>query len=114
MEAPDKELEVFSAILLHQYIRLAVAALYHQSGGEKKAFCFKINAENYEKMMAEPLQTALLNLDLKYDAEKEILTVTPNAEFIEQYENAIMEDVAEKFMTNYQHRYDKFIHLAEA
>ena len=56
----------------------------------------------------------MLNLDLKYDAEKEILTVTPNAEFIEQYENAIMEDVAEKFMTNYQHRYDKFIHLAEA
>lgn len=109
MEAPQEQLQVFSAILLHQYIRLMVAATYFQSGGKQKICRFAINATNYEQMRNEPLQTALLNLDLNYDTKTEILSVTPNDEFIEQYSNAIMEDVSEKFFTNYGHRYDKFI-----
>ena len=51
---------------------------------------------------------------LEYDAANSRLNVTPEAEFIEQYQNAIMKDVAEKYFTNYAHRYDKFIRFVPA
>ena len=109
MEKVDGELEVFSSILMQEYIRLMTAAAYHQSEGRQSTFVFDIAPSDYEKMRAEPLQTALLGLTLEYDAANSRLNVTPEAEFIEQYQNAIMKDVAEKYFTNYAHRYDKFI-----
>lgn len=114
MEKAEGELEVFSSILMQQYIRLMVAAAYHQSEGRQTTFSFAINPANYELMMQEPLQTALLNLELFYDKEAEKLNVTPNSEFIEQYQNAIMKDVAEKYFANYAHRYERYIRFIAA
>ena len=114
MEKVDGQLEVFSSILMQEYIRLMTAAAYHQSEGQQTVFGFDIAPNDYEQMMAEPLQTALLGLTLEYDAVNGRLNVTPNAEFIEQYQNAIMKDVAEKYFTNYAHRYDKFIRFVPA
>lgn len=109
MEKVDGPLEVFSSILIQQYIRLMTAAAYNQSEGKKHVFSFAMAPADYEQMISEPLQTALLNLDLQYDAASKQLNVTPNDEFIEQYQNAIMQDVAEKYFANYAHRYDKYI-----
>ncbi len=114
MEKVDSPLEMFSSILIQQYIRLMTAAAYHQSEGKQNVFSFIMEPADYEQMISEPLQTALLNLDLQYDAESKRLDVTPNAEFIEQYQNAIMQDVAEKYFANYAHRYDRYIRFIAA
>jgi len=111
MEAPTEELEVFSSILLQEYIRLMTAADYTGSEGSVKGTKFAINEENYKKMMSEPLQTALIGLDLHFSDG--VLTVMASEDFLKQYENKIMKEVVQMFAVNYKNRYAKFIKIIE-
>lgn len=111
MEAPTEELEVFSSILLQEYIRLMTAADYINHDGNRKSTRFTVNKENYDKMMAEPLQTALIGLDIQFD--KDVLTATPSEDFLKQYENKIIKEVVQMYWNNYKNRYAKFIKVIE-
>ena len=113
MAETDKTLEVFSAILIEQYIRLMTAAVYHRSEKQTVGANFKISAENYAKMREDESQTSLIGLDLKYDEQQNLLHVTPDAEFLEEFENNIMRDVALKFYDTNMHRYASYILLQE-
>ena len=111
MEAPKSELEVFSSILLQEYIRLMTAADYVRHENNLSGVKFAISEENYAKMMAEPLQTALIGLDLQF--VDDVLTVVPSEDFLKQYENKIMKEVVLMFWDNYKNRYAKFIKIIE-
>ena len=111
MEEPTEELKVFSSILLQEYIRLMTAADYAKHENNRKETKFKISEENYSKMMAEPLQTALIGLDLKFS--NDTLTVIPSEDFLKQYENKIMKEVVQMFWNNYKNRYAGFIKIIE-
>lgn len=113
MEKTNKELEVFSAILIEQYIRLMTAAVYHRSEKQIIGADFKISPENYAKMRQDASQTSLLGLELTYNEEQNILHATPDAEFLEEFENNIMRDVALKFYDTNMHRYKSYILLQE-
>ncbi len=109
MEDVQGELEVFAGILLQQYIRMFVAAVCIRAEDSTKVAKFKIAPEVYAKLREEPLQTSLLGLNLDYDASVQILTVTPDAEFLEEFTNNIMRDVALQYADTYKNRYAKFI-----
>ena len=113
-EKVEGELKVFSSILLQDYIRLMTAAVYIQTadtpcGGVK----FKISADTYEKMCAEPLKAPLIGLTLVYDAATEVLTGQADEAFIRQYDNKIMNSVALKYFEDYRHRYASYINYLE-
>ena len=109
MEEVKGQLEVFSAILLQQYIRLQTAAVCQCAEKICQEAKFKIAPDVYEKMVAEPLQTALLGLQLNYDTITQILTVVPDDEFLAEFTNNIMRDVALQYVDAYKNRYEKYI-----
>lgn len=111
MEAPTEELEVFSSILLQEYIRLMTIADYVKHENNLSGAKFAINKENFDKMTAEPLQTAFIGLDLKF--ADDVLTAVPSEELLKQYENKIMKEVVLMFWDNYKNRYAKFIKIIE-
>ena len=111
MEAPTEKLEVFSSILLQEYIRLMTAAEYVRGEGNIKAAKFAINEENYQKITAEPLQTALIGLNIHY--ADGVLTAVPSEDFLKQYENKIMKEVVQMYANNYKNRYAEFITIIE-
>ena len=113
MSELDSELGVFSEILVQQYIRLMTAAVYHRSDKKIIGAKFKISSQNYIQMMQEPVKASLIGLDLQYDEANEILSVVPDAEFLEEFENNIMHDVALKFYDTYRQRYASYILLQE-
>ena len=111
MEAPTEKLEVFSSILLQEYIRLMTAAEYVSHEGNIKSAKFAINEANYQKMAQEPLQTALIGLDIHFSDG--VLTAIPSEDFLKQYENKIMKEVVQMYANNYKNRYAEFIKLIE-
>lgn len=111
MEAPTEELKVFSSILIQEYIRLMTAARCIENEDKPKVAKFAINAENYQKMKEEPLQTALIGLDIHFSDG--ILTAIPSDDFLKQYENKIMKEVVQMFAVNYKNRYAEFIKTIE-
>jgi len=111
MEEVKGQLEVFSAILLQQYIRLMTAAAYHRSEKTVNKTKFKIVPEVYHKLRDEPLQTSLLGLKLDYDDTQQVLTAAADAEFLEEFDNNIMRDVALQYADLYKTRYAAFISL---
>lgn len=113
MEAPTTELEVFSSISLQEYIRLMTAAYYLQHQNQCNGAKFSMSAENYAKMMNEPLKMPLIGLSLIFDNDANVLTVTPTANFLHQYDNKIMADVVNQFYNNYKMRYASKILIKE-
>lgn len=113
MEAPTTELEVFSSLSLQEYIRLMTAAYYLQNEQKCDGAKFKISAENYAKMLEEPLQMPLIGLNLTYDDKSETLTAVPTEDFLHQYDNKIMAEVIAQYHNNYKNRYVSRIVLAE-
>ncbi len=113
MDIPSGELQVFSAILVQQYIRLMTAAVYHKSEKNIRETKFKISPENYRAMKNDPSQTSLLGLALEYNEDKGILKVQPDDEFFEEFENNIMHDVALKYYEYNKTRYASYILLIE-
>ena len=113
MEAPTTELEVFSSLSIQEYIRLMTAAYYLQNEKKCNGAMFKVSAENYAKMLEEPLQMPLIGLTLTFDAQKETLTAVPNEDFLNQYDNKIMAEVVSQYYNNYKNRYVSRIVLAE-
>lgn len=113
MEAPATELEIFSSISLQEYIRLMTAAYYLQHQNQCECAKFIITAENYTKMMEEPLKMPLIGLTLHFDNSVNLLTVTPSDDFLHQYDNKIMADVVNQFYNNYKMRYASRILIKE-
>lgn len=111
MESPKTELEIFSSILLQEYVRLMTVADYIKRAEDFKCARFRIKSEDYDKMMQEPLQTALIGLELSFAAD--VLTVVPDAELLKQYDNKIMREVALMFWDNYKNRYAGYINIIE-
>ena len=111
MEAPTEELKVFSSILIQEYIRLMTAACCVENEDKPKVAKFAISEENYQKIMEEPLQTALIGLDIHFSDG--VLTAVPSDDFLKQYENKIMKEVVQMFAVNYKNRYSSFIKVIE-
>ncbi len=109
MEKPETELEVFSPLSFMEYVRLMTAAHYINQGAGSGAARFKISAENYAKMNAEPLKTPLIGLTLNYNDAEQILEVCADEAFLHLYENKIMNEVARVFAVNYKNRYASVI-----
>lgn len=106
-------LEKFSPLLLQDYIRLMTAACYIKSENKTSGVRFKMLAEHYEKMRAEPLQAPLIGLTLDYDAAASVLTVTADEKFLALYENKIMNNVALQYFDVYGKRYENYISYQE-
>lgn len=108
MEAPKNQLEVFSPLLLLEYIRLMTAAAFLAEEKPQNATFF-MQEDDYKNMMKEPLQTALIGLQLNYEAATKELHVIPNEAFLQRYNNKIMREVALMYAANYGSRYQNFI-----
>ena len=107
------ELEVFSALLLQNYIRIITAALYIKHENKLNGVSFKISKDNFAEMNATEIQAPLIGLNIQYNPDNEMLTSVPNEDFLKLYENKIMRDVTLKFYDDYRERYVKFICLIE-
>lgn len=111
MESPKTELEIFSPLLIFEYIRLMSVAAYVSAEGKIDGAKFKISAEDYERLMQEPLQTALIGIDTHY--ENGILTAVPSAKCLERYEHKVMKEGVLQYRENYGKRYAKYISFVE-
>lgn len=109
-------MEEFYPILIQNYIRFETAAAYvkaQEENREMQPVKFKFAKDYYEQMLANDIQAPLIGLQLDYDENGGILSVMPEAYFLEEYENQIMRDVAVKQAELCRIRYSKFIEIAE-
>ena len=103
------ETEVFSPILLEEYIRLMTAAHYISSENKKNPVTFEIAQEYYQQIADCPIQAPLIGLSLSYDKQQQKLSVTADDYFLKMYENKIQEEVAINYKTTNTKRYNKYI-----
>ena len=101
--------EIFSPVLIEEYIRLMTASHCIKAEDKFSPALFKINKDTYTQIKTYPLQAPFIGLSLSYDEAKEVLSVTPQEEFIKQYENKIQEEVALNFAIVNTKRYSKWI-----
>ena len=113
MEKPEQPLKTFSPLSLMEYIRFMTAAVLLKRENDANSVNFRISAADYDKMMAEKLHTPLLSLALEYDSLNSILKVTPDSDFMPQYDNKIMKEVALTFYDNYKNRYAEWLQLCD-
>lgn len=106
-------LEIFSPVLLQEYIRLMTAIYYIKSDTKSGSCKFKISSEYYNQIKSHEVQGPLTGLSLEYDEKQELLSVTGNENFIKSYENKIQEEVSLKFANENTQRYSKFISLID-
>lgn len=111
MEAPTEKLQIFSSILLQEYIRLMTVAVCLQNPNKDKVVTFKMSENNYQKMLQEPLQSALLGLDVSWN--NGIVSVIPEDKTLAQYSNKVMKESLLLYCNNYKDRYSDFISLAD-
>jgi hypothetical protein len=112
-EKVEGVLEMFSPVLLQEYIRLMTAAVYIKHENNCEYAEFVITPDNYHKIEAEPLKATLIGLDLAYDETNGKLRVVPDAGFLKLYENKIMNGVALKYFDDYGVRYANYITCTE-
>ena len=113
MEKAEGELKVFSSILLQEYVRIMTMAHFFKTAGHDQNARFHISHEHYTAMTDAAFKMPLIGLNLDYDAEKEILSVTPDQGLIEHYDTPIMKEVVDQYYDAYAHRYHSFIFLME-
>ncbi len=109
-------MEEFYPVLIQNYIRFETAAAYVKAQEEKReltAVRFEISKNHYDEMLACEIQAPLIGLQLSYDESGGILSVVPEAYFLEEYDNQIMRDVAVKQAELCRVRYSKFIKIVE-
>ena len=111
MEIPTKKLEVFSEILLQEYIRLMTVAVYIQDENNITGVKFRINSENYNKLLEYPLQSGLIGLECEF--KDDILTVIPQSSVLQQYNNKILKQVVLEYYDAYKTRYSDYINIIE-
>lgn len=109
MESPQNVLEVFSPLLIFEYIRLMTVAEYVRENKTTECVKFKINAANYELLMQEPLQTALIGIETHF--ENGVLTTVPSAKCLQQYEHKVMKEGVLQYAENYGKRYENYISI---
>ena len=106
------ETDLFSPILVEEYIRLMTAAHCIQAEDKTSPLQFLIKEEFYVQIQNNPIQAPLIGLTLSYDNKTNILTVSPTEDFCKMYENKIQEEVALNYAKVNTKRYAKFIKLA--
>jgi hypothetical protein len=111
MESPQTELEMFSPLLIFEYIRLMSVAAFIKAENKIDAAKFKISAADYERLMQEPLQTALIGIDTRY--ENGILSATPTEKCLARYEHKVMKEGVLQYWDNYGKRYANYISIIE-
>ena len=111
MESPKNVLEVFSPLLILEYIRLMTVAEYVRHEGKIGGVKFKINAHDYERLMQETLQTALIGIDTHF--ENEVLTAVPSEKCLARYEHNVMKDGVLQYYENYGKRYANYISVID-
>lgn len=104
-------LNIFSPILILEYVRLMTAAFYIRSENKSEPIRFRIKPEYYQQLKDCPVQAPLIGLSLEYDAEQEILSVRAGEKFIQSYENKIQNEVALNFEKTNQQRYSQYIEI---
>lgn len=107
MESPTSELEVFSPLLIFEYIRLMSVAAYIEAENNLDGAKFRIKPEDYKRLMQEPLQTALIGLDVNYNDG--VLTAVPSAKCLERYVHKVMKESVLQYKENYGKRYANYI-----
>ncbi len=118
MSKSSKTLEIFHPILIQNFIRFETASRYirNQEAGNTNAspVCRFTISPNYYQLLIEFANPApLLELKLDYDEKTSILSVEPEASFIETYKNNIMRDVALKQSEDCKGRYNNFIKVID-
>ncbi len=111
MESPKTELEIFSPLLIFEYIRLMSVAAFIKADGQVSEVKFKISTDDYERLMREPLQTALIGIDTHF--ENGVLTAIPNKKCLALYEHKVMKEGVLQYWDNYGKRYAKYISIIE-
>ena len=111
MESPETVLEVFSPLLILEYIRLMTVADYARHEGKIDGVKFKISAGDYERLMQEPLQTALIGIDTHF--ENGVLTAVPSEKCLARYEHKVMKEGVLQYYENYGKRYANYISIIE-
>lgn len=111
MESPKTVLEVFSPLLIFEYIRLMTVADYVRHEGKDDGVKFKISAGDYERLMQEPLQTALIGIDTHF--ENDVLTAVPSEKCLARYEHKVMKEGVLQYYENYGKRYANYISIIE-
>lgn len=111
MESPKNVLEIFSPLLIFEYIRLMTVAAYVKDDKQPDCVKFKIKAADYERLWQEPLQTALIGLETHF--ENNVLTAVPSAKCLQQYTNKVMKEGVLQYAENYGKRYENYITVIE-
>lgn len=101
------ELEVFSSLLLQEYIRLMTIATYITNENNISCVKFSVKQDVYNMIMEENLKAPLIGLKLKF--MNDILEVEADEELLSLYENKIMRDVSLTYFDKYAKRYSKYI-----
>lgn len=111
MESPKTVLEVFSPLLIFEYIRLMSVAAYIKHEGKIEGVKFKISPEDYERLMQEPLQTALIGIETQY--KDGILMAKPSEKCLQRYEHKVMHEGVLQYWENYGKRYENYISVID-
>lgn len=106
-EEVNGELEVFSPLLLQEYIRLMTIATYINNENKVNCVKFSVKQDVYDKIMEEELKAPLIGLKLNFG--NDILEVSADNDLLSLYENKIMRDVSLNYFDRYAKRYDKYI-----
>ncbi|MBR1825658.1 MAG: hypothetical protein IJ770_03630 [Alphaproteobacteria bacterium] len=107
MEAPETVLEMFSPLLILEYIRLMSVASYIKHEGQANGVKFKISAADYERLMQEPLKTALIGIETSF--ANDVLTAVPSEKCLALYEHKVMRESVLQYWDNYGKRYENYI-----
>ncbi|MBQ7633448.1 MAG: hypothetical protein IJS88_04980 [Alphaproteobacteria bacterium] len=111
MESPKIELEMFSPLLIFEYIRLMSVAAYIKAENKIDGAKFKISAADYERLLQEPLQTALIGIDTHY--ENGVLIAKPTEKCLKRYEHNVMKEGVLQYWESYGKRYANYISIIE-
>ena len=118
MSEPWPVYDIFSPILIGNYIRFETAAkcIANREAGNKDvpvAVKFKIAKEYYEQLSGSAYQAPLIGLSLSYDETDSILTVSAGDYFIGLYGNKNMRGVALEKWGDCKSLYFKFLETPE-
>lgn len=101
------ELEVFSSLLLQEYIRLMTIATYITKDNNVSCVKFSVQQDIYDKIMDEDIKAPLIGLQLNF--VNDVLEVSADNDLLSLYENKIMRDVSLTYFDKYATRYSRYI-----
>jgi len=102
----------FSPILIMEFVRQVTINRFLNSDTMDMVVQFKLPKIYYEEIKAFPLKAQTIHLDIKYDANAEILTVKADEIVLQHFrEQKSLVEIAGKYEAQYAERYKNFIEV---